>query len=101
MKNFDTTSKNERQEIIAQISALLMRLIETADNVPKTEDTPENPIEMLTIKECVASVKGLSEHTVRQLVAQNKIPYIRVGQGKKGKILISRSALLKYLGGME
>lgn len=99
MKNFDTTSKNERQEIIAQISELLMRLIETADNVPKTEETPEKPIEMLTVKECAAAVKGLSEHTVRQLVAQDKIPYIRVGHGEKGKILISRSALFKYLGG--
>ncbi|MDE6593923.1 MAG: helix-turn-helix domain-containing protein [Oscillospiraceae bacterium] len=54
---------------------------------------------MLTIKECAAAVKGLSEHTVRQLVAQEKIPYIRTGQGKNGKILISKSALLAYFGG--
>ncbi|MDE6133760.1 MAG: helix-turn-helix domain-containing protein [Oscillospiraceae bacterium] len=54
---------------------------------------------MLTIKECSEAVKGLSEHTVRQLVAQEKIPYIRTGQSKRGKILISRTALLEYLGG--
>ena len=35
----------------------------------------------------------------RQLVAQEKIPYIRTGQGKRGEILISRAALLEYLGG--
>ena len=61
--------------------------------------SPAKPVEMLTIKECSETVKGLSEHTVRQLVAQDKIPYIRTGQGKRGKILISRSALLEYLGG--
>lgn len=57
---------------------------------------PAKPVEMLTIKECSEAVKGLSEHTVRQLVAQEKIPYIRTGQGKRGKILISRAALLEY-----
>ena len=54
---------------------------------------------MLTIKECTQAVSGLSEHTVRQLVAQKKIPYIRTGQGKRGKILISKTALLDYLEG--
>ena len=52
---------------------------------------------MLTIKECTELVKGLSEHTVRQLVAQGKISYIRTGQGKRGKILISKADLLNYL----
>lgn len=57
----------------------------------------DDTIEMLTIKECAQAVHGLSEHTVRQLVAQNKIPYIRTGQGKRGKILINKQALLNYL----
>lgn len=62
-------------------------------NSQKKDET----IEMLTIKECVQKAHGLSEHTVRQLVAQNKIPYIRTGQGKRGKILINKQALLNYL----
>jgi excisionase family DNA binding protein len=53
---------------------------------------------MLTIKECAEAVTGLSEHTIHQLVAQEKIPYIRTGKGKRGKILISKAALLEYLG---
>ncbi len=56
-------------------------------------------VEMLTIKECTEEIKGLSEHTIRQLIAQDKLPYIRTGQGKKGKILISKNALISYLGG--
>ena len=90
------TMKN-KQELIAQIVALLNEVIEAEEMV--TEPLPEAaaPIEMLTIKECVKAVSGLSEHTIRQLIAQGKIPYIRTGQGKRGKILINKSALLKYL----
>lgn len=92
--------ENNKAEIIAQIATLLSQLIESEDNqhdkpaaVPITA-----PVEMLTVKECSEAVSGLSEHTVRQLVAQDKIPFIRTGQGKRGKILISKSALYEYLG---
>lgn len=69
-------------------------------SVPKENDNfkaNDDTIEMLTIKECAQVVHGLTEHTIRQLVAQNKIPYIRTGQGKRGKILINKKALLNYL----
>ena len=49
---------------------------------------------MLTIKECTEAVKGLSEHTIRKLIAQEKLPYIRTGEGKRGKILINKDDLL-------
>lgn len=87
-----------KTEIMAQIVALLTQLIDENTNVT-TENKSSAPVEMLTIKECTKAVSGLSEHTVRQLVAQKKIPYIRTGQGKRGKILISKAALLEYLGG--
>lgn len=90
-----------KREIMAQIVALLSQLIENESDTRK-EKPPERSaesVEMLTIKECTQAVSGLSEHTVRQLVAQKKIPYIRTGQGKRGKILISKEALLEYLGG--
>lgn len=93
-------TRNEKQEIITQIAALLAQLIDNGEtSVKEVENAPEKPIEMLTIKGCSAAIKGLSEHTVRQLVSQNKIPYIRTGQGKNGKILIAKSALLTYFGG--
>ena len=90
-----------KTEIMAQIVALLSQLID--NNAEPQKDIPSErsaePVEMLTIKECTQAVSGLSEHTVRQLVAQKKIPYIRTGQGKRGKILISKTALLDYLEG--
>ena len=88
-----------KQELIAQIAALLNEVIEVEEQAAKAIPNLQKPVEMLTIKECSEAVKGLSEHTIRQLVAQEKIPYIRTGQGKRGKILISRAALLEYLGG--
>ena len=90
------TMKN-KQELIAQIVALLNEVIEAEEREIKPAPEVAAPIEMLTIKECVKEIRGLSEHTLRQLIAQGKIPYIRTGQGKRGKILINKSALLKYL----
>lgn len=95
------TKMQNKTEIMAQIVALLSQLIDNGAEPPKITppEHSDEPVEMLTIKECSEAVSGLSEHTVRQLVAQKKIPYIRTGQGKRGKILISKSALLDYMKG--
>ncbi len=85
-----------KQEIISQILLLLSQLSEAEEDKPTSATTEDKPVEMLTVKECTEVIKGLSEHTVRQLIAQGKIPYIRTGQGKRGKILISKDALLAY-----
>ena len=90
----------EKQQIISQIVLLLKQLIEAETTEPKPQPTPlaGEPLEMLTVKECAALVTGLSEHTVRQLVAQGKVAYVRAGSGVRGKILVSKTSLLKYLG---
>ncbi len=87
-----------KQELIQQVVNLLNALIEVEElpTAPPTTSINEQ-VEMLTIKECAQQISGLSEHTVRQLVLQNKLPHIRTGQGKRGKILIPKSALLDYL----
>ena len=89
----------KKKELIAEIVSLLEQVIivEEESSKPQVSDNTNPPIELLTIKECVKAVSGLSEHTVRQLIAQDKIPYIRTDQGKRGKILVNKSALLKYL----
>lgn len=76
-----------------------MLINEIAEDNPTASVTAEpdsDTVEMLTIKECTEVIHGLSEHTVRQLVAQGKIPYIRAGQGSRGKILINKADLIKY-----
>lgn len=88
----------QKREIIAAVSALLEKMIPVEEDTPTiTVSKPALP-EMLTVKECAALVTGLTEHTVRMLVKQNKIRYIRCGKGARGKILISKDSLLKYLG---
>lgn len=87
-------TQKEKQQLLSQIKSII-------DNIPVEEMTgtqakSTDKSQLLTIKECTEEISGLSEHTVRQLVAQNKIPYIRSGAGKRGKILINKSILLKY-----
>ena len=87
---------NEK-ELIELVKALIER-VNVDESKNSSDERESKPVEMLTIKECAEAVTGLSEHTIRQLVAQEKIPYIRTGKGKRGKILISKAALLEYLG---
>ena len=89
----------QKQELIAEVVALLQAKLEADTVQPAPVQNAPQKVETLTIKECTEEIKGLSEHTIRQLIAQDKLPYIRTGQGKKGKILISKSALLSYFGG--
>lgn len=91
--------KTEKQEILSQIMVLLSELVETNDNTlsPKTTEPQEQKkVELLTIKEATQLISGLSEHTLRQLIQQNKIKYIRTGQGRHGKILIYKENLINY-----
>lgn len=87
-----------KTELIAQIMSIMTELIETNDSEPVTEDSP-NTVEMLTVRECTEAVKGLSEHTVRKLIKQGKLPYLRAGDGVKGKMLINKADLLAYFNG--
>lgn len=90
----------KREEIIATMSSLLEQLVDSKP--PKAETTaPPEKVEMLTIKECTEAVKGLNEYTVRQLIVRKEIPSIRTGQGKRGKILVPKAALLRYFVGAK
>ena len=88
----------EKKAIVDNILELLIQLTEAGENsAPQTAKAPSaDKVEMLTIKESAALISGLSEHTVRQLVAQNKIKYIRTGEGVRGKILVNKADLLDY-----
>ena len=88
----------EKKAIVDNILELLIQLTEDGENsAPQTDRTSSSDkVEMLTVKECIDVIQGLSEHTVRQLVAQNKIKYIRTGEGVRGKILVNKADLLDY-----
>ena len=73
-------------------------MIPVEDVVPAKVEKKSVIPELLTIKECAALIPGLSEHTVRQLVKRGEVTYMRSGTGERGKILVYKSSLLKYLG---
>lgn len=83
----------EKSEILARISMVLDGFV-LRSGVPACD--PE-PCEMLTIKECAQTVKGLSEHTIRLLVARGELASIRTGAGNHGKILVPKGSLLDYI----
>lgn len=82
----------EKKNILSEFSQIL-------DGYITTPGEPENtPVEMLTINECAEPVKGLSKHTVRELVGRGELVSVRAGVGKNGKILVSKASLFEYLG---
>lgn len=92
--NYNLTA-DEKRKILLKMSKILDEMVE----IPKPEPAKPDVPEMLTIKECVKALKGVTEHAVRRLVVSGKIPSIRIGEGKYGKILISKWDLYGYFGG--
>ncbi|WP_366506673.1 helix-turn-helix domain-containing protein [Ruminococcus sp.] len=88
----------QKNELISAVTALLEKMIPLKQEPITPTPLAGEPLEMLTIKECAALVSGLTEHTVRMLVKQGKVKSIRCGEGSRGKILVSKDSLLKYLG---
>ncbi|NDO20368.1 helix-turn-helix domain-containing protein [Lachnospiraceae bacterium MD329] len=89
----------EKQHLLTQITVFINNLAVDDENKAPNEPKINDKVELLTVKECAKEVSGLSECTVRQLVTQGKLPHIRSGAGKRGKILIPKAALLEYFGG--
>ena len=89
-------STERTREILQQISVLLNSLNESETEL---KETKQEKVEMLTVRECSEVIKGLNEYTVRQLIARKEIPSVRTGQGKNGKILVPKAALLSYFNG--
>ena len=71
-----------RDEVIIQHLKNLITLVSSqpCEPIPKAVSHEVEHIEMLTIQECAEEFKGLTQNTIRQLVRQGKIKYIRRGQ---------------------
>ena len=90
---------NQKEQLISAVLSVLQTGIIVSPVINESASinaVDAQPLEMLTLKECADVVKGISEHTLRLLVTQGKIPSIRTGEGKRGKILVSKSALVSY-----
>ena len=90
-------SNTEKKKIVDEIFELLIQLTDDGTEMSSSSrESAPKPVEMLTIKECTEVIQGLSEHTVRQLVAQEKVKSVRTGEGKRGKILVNKADLVAY-----
>ena len=98
MEVFTTMTTSRKNELIAQLVNILSELIE-ANDPDQVSEVKSEAVEMLTVKECTEAVRGLSEHTVRKLIKQGKLPYLRTCDGLNGKILIYKADLLAYFNG--
>lgn len=86
------------------IDNMLDQLVALQESIEKEEGASLNKantvkpekVEMLTIKESADLISGLSEHTVRKLVAQCKVKSVRTGEGERGKILVNKADLIEY-----
>ena len=90
-------SNTEKKKIVDDILELLIQLTDDGTEAPVTsrESVPK-PVEMLTYQGVYKGHTGLSEHTVRQLVAQEKVKSVRTGEGKRGNILVNKADLVAY-----
>ena len=97
----------EKREIVNTIINLLLQLTadEEVQEQPTTVSKPvkatAQSVKMLTIKECTELIEGISEHSIRMLIAQGKIKAFRTGEGVRGKYLINKESLLSYVSGIK
>ena len=81
------------------IDQMIEMLYHLKEHDIQKETVKKAPTEILPIKECANVVQGVSEHSIRMLVAQGKVKSVRVGEkGKRGKILVNKADLKAYFG---
>ncbi len=88
----------EKQEILSKFSRILDAYIDAPKSLATVSEC-ENIPELLTIKECTEKFKGLTDNTIRQLIARKEVPAVRTGEGKRGKLLVEKNALIRFLSG--
>lgn len=86
---------NTANTIINNMIDELIALQESINGKDEKGVAPQK-VELLTIKESADLISGLSEHTVRKLVAQGKVKSVRTGEGERGKILVNKADLIEY-----
>lgn len=86
-------TSEQKSYLISQLSFLLDQMVDTPEEQKAVKDGPR---EMLTTKECLETVKGLSFHTLRVLIAKGEIQAFRTGENGRGRILVPKSSLLAY-----
>ena len=86
-------TSEQKSYLISQLSLLLDQMVDTPEEQKAVKDGPR---EMLTLQECTEVIKGVSAHAIRVLIAKGKIQALRVGDSKRGRILVPKDSLIEY-----
>lgn len=92
----------EKTELIKTFNNAFNALFETVvddDGKQPEQNIGDVSVELLTIKEALKVVSGLSEHAIRKLVTENKINSFRPSGNQRGKILIEKQSLINFVKG--
>lgn len=89
-------TSEQKSYLISQLSLLLDKMVDDVPAEQKTSVSDNAPREMLTMNECLETVKGLTYHSLRVLIARGEIQSIRLGTSERGRILVPKNSLLAY-----
>ncbi len=86
-------TSEQKSYLISQLSLLLDQMVDIPEEQKAVKDSPR---EMLTLQECTEVINGVSAHAIRVLIAKGKIQALRVGDSKRGRILVPKDSLIEY-----
>lgn len=80
---------------ITKVISILTNIAEESNSSASDKDS-KTQLEFITINQALKLIHGISYGSLRNLLLNGKIPYIRAGKGEHGKYLISKEGLLQY-----
>lgn len=80
---------------ITKVISILTNIVEESNSSASDKDS-KTQLEFITINQALKLIHGISYGSLRNLLLNGKIPYIRAGKGEHGKYLISKEGLLQY-----
>ena len=81
---------------ITKVISILTNIVEESNSSASDKEDSKTRLEFITINQALKLIHGISYGSLRNLLLNGKIPYIRAGKGEHGKYLISKEGLLQY-----
>lgn len=97
--NENLEMRNPCKVLIAKRRRMMKRNEMRIKSKNEDENTADKSVELVSIAEATALVKGLSAYQIRLMVKKKQLPYIQAGR----KIFINKEVLMKtlYFGNVE
>lgn len=91
----NNNSNNLENALAVMVHDALKEVFENyLKNQNEAASDTDNAVELLTIKECMQLSKNLTYYTISKWIKQNRVVYIRAGEGIRGKFLINKASFI-------